>query len=250
VEVTVLGSGTTVPSLTRSSPGLLVTVGGEPLPFDLGGGTLGRLLRAGADFREVNTLFFSHVHPDHVSDLLPFLHATKWTPGFERRRDLTLVGPPQVHEYARLLLAYAPFNIRPETFRLRFRAVEEDLLEGEGWTVRTTPVVHGVPAVGYRMEAGGKAVVYSGDTDVCEGLVSLAREADLLLLECSFPDDLKVSNHLTPTEAGRIAERSGAKRLLLTHLYPPCDEGEVLEACRAVYGGGVEVARDGQKVVL
>jgi ribonuclease BN (tRNA processing enzyme) len=69
-------------------------------------------------------------------------------------------------------------------------------------------------------------------------------ETDLLVLECSFPDERKVPGHLTPSLAGRIANETRCRRLLLTHLYPECDQVDVLSQCRRTYSGDVLIAED------
>jgi ribonuclease BN (tRNA processing enzyme) len=87
-------------------------------------------------------------------------------------------------------------------------------------------------------------VTVSGDTDVTDELVHLARDTDLLVCESSMPDDLKVRGHLVPSEAGKIAASARAKRLLLTHFYPPCDEVDVVAQAAAVFSGEIIRAED------
>ena len=247
MEVLFLGTGTTVPSAARGPPGLLVKAGEDHLPFDMGPGSLRKVVEAGADLGRIDHLFFTHAHPDHVADLLPFLHASRWTPGL-RRGDLWVVGPKEVRAFGELLLAFEPFNIRPRGYRVRFQVVGEDTVEGPGWKVLSRPVAHGIGAVGYRVECGGKTLAYSGDTDYCTGIVELGRDADLLILECSFPDGEKVPNHLTPSEAGRIASEAGAKRLALTHFYPACHGRDIKRECSSRYGGEIVMAEDGMRL--
>ena len=66
----------------------------------------------------------------------------------------------------------------------------------------------------------------------------------MLILECSFPDEMKVEGHLTPSLAGRIARKAHCRRLILTHLYPLCDEYDILRQCRKEFAGEVIVAHD------
>jgi ribonuclease BN (tRNA processing enzyme) len=73
----------------------------------------------------------------------------------------------------------------------------------------------------------GRTLAISGDTDYCRNLVELASEVDLLVLECSFPDEKKVEGHLIPSLVGRIGLESRCKKLLLTHFYPICDSEHV-----------------------
>jgi ribonuclease BN (tRNA processing enzyme) len=113
----------------------------------------------------------------------------------------------------------------------------------EGLTIRSAPTNHIEGSLAYRLEADGKTLVYSGDTDVSESLVELAKDTDLLILECANP--FKLQGHLTPKEAGQMAARAGAKRLLLTHFYPPCDEVDVVALARQEFPGEVIRAEDG-----
>ena len=100
-------------------------------------------------------------------------------------------------------------------------------------------------SLGYRItDSRGRSVVYSGDTDFCESLVELAKGADVLICESAFPDDLKVSGHLTPSLAGEIAEEAEVKKLVLTHFYPECEGTDLAEQCRKTYQGPLVLAED------
>jgi ribonuclease BN (tRNA processing enzyme) len=86
--------------------------------------------------------------------------------------------------------------------------------------------------------------VYSGDTGYTESLIELAKDTDLLLIECSFPDELKFECHLTPSEAGKIASASRAKKIILTHLYADCDEIDIISQVRKYVDVDVIIAED------
>ena len=112
-------------------------------------------------------------------------------------------------------------------------------------------MAHLPESVGYRIEwENGKSIVISGDTDYCANIVSLALETDLLVLESSFPDEKKVDGHLTPSLAGRIARESRCKRLLLTHLYPICEQYDILNQCRQAYQGEIILGEDLMRVKI
>jgi ribonuclease BN (tRNA processing enzyme) len=113
-------------------------------------------------------------------------------------------------------------------------------------TIKTAPVSHIASSLAYRVESGGRAVVYSGDTDWSDSLIELARGADCLVLEASNP--FKVPGHLTPGEAGRLAAQTRVPRLVLTHLYPPCDAVDVAAECSLAYPGEVILAEDGLRL--
>ena len=104
---------------------------------------------------------------------------------------------------------------------------------------------HTEESLGYRVETKeGLVLAYTGDTGYCSNAVELGRNADLFFCECSFPDDLKTEGHLSPKLAGRVAREAGCKRLVLIHLYPACDEVDVVSACRQEYSGEIVMAED------
>jgi len=112
--------------------------------------------------------------------------------------------------------------------------------------IKSAPVNHIEGSLAFRLESQGAALVYSGDTDLSDSLVELAKGADLLVLEAANP--FKVPGHLTPQEAGRLAARAGVQRLLLTHFYPPCDEVDVVALAAQEFSGEIIKAEDGLRV--
>ncbi len=244
MEVFILGSGTGLPSLRRGPAGLVIRVGDETMLFDSGSGSLGKLLRIGLTYQDIDRIFYTHLHPDHTADLAPLLFVMR-NPDDLRKKPLPMVGPKGFKEfYQRLLNLYGEW-IGSESYELTTKDVLEDEIKGKGWRVRSKPLLHEKYCVGYRIESDeGKVITYSGDTDYCENIVDLAKGADLLILECSFPNERRVRGHLTPSLAGRIAKEAGAKKLLLTHLYPICDRYNIKGECREIFKGEVILAED------
>jgi ribonuclease BN (tRNA processing enzyme) len=112
-------------------------------------------------------------------------------------------------------------------------------------------MAHISESVGYRIEfKDGKSMAISGDTDYCQTIIDLAFDVDLLVLECSFPDGKKVEGHLTPSLAGRIAAESHCKRLLLTHLYPVCDQFDIVGQCKKIFQGHVIMGEDLMRIKI
>lgn len=98
---------------------------------------------------------------------------------------------------------------------------------------------------GYRFQSDkGTSLAISGDTDYCEGMIELGKEADLMILECSTPDNMKLSGHLTPSECGKLAKKASCRKLCLTHFYPVCDLKDVREKCSTEYNGELFLAED------
>lgn len=248
MRLTILGSGTCVPSLTRSACAVLVETGDARILIDAGPGTLRRLLEAGADFRRVTHLCISHFHPDHTAELVPLLFASKYPEGRGRRLPLVMIAGQGVRTFFEKLQAVYGRWIALDPGLL---TIEE--LDGEGrdqrtfpdFTLETIPVDHNPESVAFRItDPAGRSIVYSGDTDVSDRLVELASGADLLVCESAFPDDHKVAGHLTPSLAGEMATRAGVKRLVLTHFYPECEGVDLESQCRRGYDGPLVMASD------
>ncbi len=119
------------------------------------------------------------------------------------------------------------------------------------FSVAALPVAHNPESLAYKITGtDGKTVVYSGDTDFSDNLIELARGADLLICEAAFPAEYKVPGHLTPPEAGLIATRAGVHSLVLTHLYPECDQVDMIAQCRQNWSGPLALAEDLMRIDL
>ncbi len=232
VEVTILGSGTCAATSHRSMAGYHLYMAGQRLLLDIGDGVLRRLLEAGLPYEELDAILISHHHIDHIGDLLPYLWALRYSPEVHREKPLTLIGPPATKElYDRLAAAHGEWM-----HELPFPLGIEEWESREGQLgkiqIKTLPMYHSVPVNGYRLEASGKTLVYTGDTGYHPNVVDLAREADLLLIECSFLDGKDIDTHMTPMTVGQVAREAGVKHVVVSHLYPECDRGPLEEQLR------------------
>ncbi len=254
ITVIILGSGTCVPSLKRSACSVLMKIKHERLLFDCGPGTMRRLLETGTRIHDISCLFFSHAHPDHTGELASFLFATKYGGVRQRYFPLTIIaGNWMVEFYNKLKMVYDD-AIEIGSEQMQFVELDEkvhDALTLEGFSVESIPVTHSAESLAYRITTtGGVSVVYSGDTDVCDGIVKLAKDADLFICESAYPDKMKVKGHLTPSLAGEIATQANVKKLVLTHLYPECEKVDIERECRQTFNGALAVARDLMKIKL
>ena len=262
IDLTILGSGTCVPSLTRSSCAVLIETGAKKLLFDSGAGTIRRLMQSGSSIFELDFIFYSHLHPDHTAELISILFSTKYPDGCGRQKPLHIVAAKGFKPFFdQLRRAYRHWlDLDPSLLRIieldtaaPARLQQGDPLTGPdapaAFSIRSTPGNHSPESLSYRIDsAGGSSVVYSGDTDFSEDLIALSRDTDLLICESAFPDEHKVPGHLTPSEAGTIATRAGARGLVLTHLYPQCDRADITGQCRQTYGGPLWIAADLMKL--
>jgi len=252
-SVTILGSGTCVPSLKRSSCAVLTEIGEARLLFDSGPGTMHRLLNTGIEIFDIDVVFYSHFHPDHTGELVPFIFANKYPDSSRRNRLLTLAGGRGFLNFINGLKAvYGDWLELPEGVRIiEFDTNQPDSRQFESFAVETMPMNHREESIGYRIiDSDDRTVVYSGDTDKTENLVTLAAGADLLICESAMPDEKKVPGHLTPSLAGDMAARARVKKLVLTHLYPECDQVDLRAQCRRTYQGPLVIAEDLMRIEL
>ena len=248
LKVTILGSGTCVPSLERSSCSVLWEIDNQKMVIDMGPGTMRRLLRTETTILQVSHIFLSHFHPDHSGELVSFLFASKYPVHSRRQTPLTIIAGNGFSTFFRGLSSVFGewIDIGPDLLDI----VELDNSARQnrsfdGFTLESIPVKHRPESLAYRITAPhGASVVYSGDTDVCDSLVDIAKDADLFICESAFPDDLKKEGHLTPSRAGEIAARSNVRKLVLTHFYPECETVDIEKECRKTYSGPLVMAQD------
>jgi len=248
LDITILGSGTCVPSLRRSSCALLMETGGVKWLFDCGAGTLRRLLETGTEIFDIDTIFLSHFHPDHSGELVSFLFATKYPEKKRRKHPLKLAGGLGIIRFFENLkqvygdwIVFGPGML--EIIELDTAAPDRRTIGPV--TVETAPMAHNPESLGYRVTApGGASAVYSGDTDYTDRLIALAEKTDLLICESALPDDRNTAGHLTPSRAGAIAAEAEVSELILTHFYPECDHADMVAECRKTYSGPLRLAED------
>lgn len=210
--------------------------------LDLGSGALGALHHY-ADPLSIDAVALSHLHPDHCLDLCGFYVLRKYHPLGSQPR-LPVYGPGGTGE--RMARAYDLPDGPGMAHEFDFRTYDSSFCVGP-FTIEAIAVAHPVEAYGLRVTAGGSTIAYTGDTAPCAALDRLADGVDLLLAEASFRDgdDNPPEIHLTGTDAGALAARSGAGRLVITHVPPWFDKAGMLAEAQAVWDGPAELARAG-----
>ena len=194
---------------------------------------------------DLSGVVISHVHPDHSMDVLALFHVLAYGPGIGRR--LPLWAPESVLErVARFLSPEGPSKVDD---------VFEPIPVGKGSEVTAGEMVvsfaaadHSVPAVVARYEAGGRSLVFTGDTGPAGDWRHLVKGADLFLCEASYqgePGSHAYTQHLTATEAGQIARESGASKLILTHIRPDLDPSVSVAEAEAAFDRPVVLAVPG-----
>jgi ribonuclease BN (tRNA processing enzyme) len=249
-ELIIIGSGTGIPSLRRGSPGLVIPSDSSTLLVDSGPGAFRKMLEVGITYQDIDLLLYTHTHPDHVSDLVHILFACKYA-DLPREKELLCIGGPGFKSYfEKLKNLYGPW-IEPQSYRLTIKEISKEPLFYRDLRILSKPMAHISESVGYRIEfKDERSIAISGDTDYCQNIIDLGSEVDLLVLECSYPDGKKVEGHLTPSLAGRIALESDCKKLLLTHLYPVCDQFDIVGQCKEIFQAQIVLGEDLMRIKI
>jgi len=249
MKITVLGAGTCIPAKGHSAPGYVLSDQVSTMLVDPGPGSIARLSALGFDYRTLTHVYFSHLHPDHTLDILTLIQALGATPGWQRSDDLILLGCPGLADFVEALLrTYG--DISPETFDLKIEEFGADPVNLPEWRATTVHTRHTPESLALRIDSDEGSLVYSGDVADEGAIVALCQEVDVLLCECSFPDGHGVADHLTPSRVGRLASASAVQRVVLTHLYPPAIEADVVAQVQAHFSGSVVKAYDGMTIEI
>ncbi|HEX6021788.1 MAG TPA: MBL fold metallo-hydrolase [Solirubrobacter sp.] len=258
MRITVLGKSPAWQDADGACSGYLVEAGGTVVLLDCGPGVFAKLRRF-VDYLEVDAVVISHLHADHILDLVTFASGLRYSP---RQQPVPVAGYPGTDEPARPRLfappgAFEAFtalsaagSMTPDHIELAFEVSVYDpasVLELGGLSVRFQPVPHFIPANAVEIAADGARFTFSADCGPNEELSAFARHTDLLMIEATLPRPERdgVRGHLTPGEAGECGAAAGARRLVLTHFSDELDvESAVAEAARS-FGGPVDAAHEG-----
>jgi ribonuclease BN (tRNA processing enzyme) len=238
MRLTVLGACGAWPDAGQACSGFLIEQDGFRLVVDLGYATVPRLLRyVPAD--RVDAVFISHGHPDHCADLNPLLRA----------RALRDDPPPPLPVYTLpgaldAVLALDRPGMLDDAYTLHEFAAG-DAFDIGPFQARTRLLPHMRPNAGIRLTANGRTLAYTGDTGPSTEIATLARDADLLVAESTYVDEVPADSraHLSSArQAGQLAAAAGAGRLLLTHLQPGTDPAAAITAAAGGYRDEIGVA--------
>lgn len=251
MELTVLGSGNYQPlKVDRHFPAYLVKIGKQNLVFDFSRGCLDQLLKLGVKYYDIDTIFISHAHADHCSELSSFLHIALAEPGIGkfRKKDITIYGPKGIQQTINhLLRAFHLFEHKP-VYKVKVKELKDhSIVRGSNWTLQSHAVKHSpnMTCLAYCLKSKNKILTYSGDTEDCSGLRRAAKNADLLLIEAGCPQKFQDRYHMTDESVGQVAEASGVGKVVLTHVAPHyLDNFDMRKGVKKFYKGPVFIAKD------
>jgi len=243
-KVVTLGTAAAVPNETHANTYLAIEGERGFFLVDCGDNPILRIQRAGLALERFRGLIITHFHPDHVATV-PILLMDTWL--LERKVPLPIYGIQDVIDRYNVLMDLFRRDEWPGFFDTPCHVVPEEVgalvLDDDDFRITAAPVQHVVPNMGLRIESknGGGVAAYSSDTSPCDAVVELARDADILIHEAAEP----TLGHSSAAQAGEIARRAGARRLVLVHYRPaPHKYDRWIEEARAAFGGPVELAQD------
>ena len=258
MRITVLGKSPAWQDAGGACSGYLVETDGACVLLDCGCGVFGKL-RSHRDYREVDAVVVSHMHADHILDLVPYASALTYSPrqqpvpvaghsGTESPARPRLIAPAGAAEALSRICGGA--GMRTEHVERAFALSEyapDDRFELGPLQLRFRSVPHFLPTHAVELREGDARFTFGADSAPSDELCEFARGTALLLIEATLPRPEREGprGHLTPAEAGEHGRRAGAGRLVLTHLSDEVDAEWARREAEKSFGGPVEVAREG-----
>jgi ribonuclease Z len=266
--VTLLGTGCPQVHPHRFGPASLVQSGEMSFLVDCGSGVTQRMAAAGVSGAGLNALLLTHLHSDHLVDLYQLM-ISSWHQG--RERPQRIFGPAGTRAFAEAIMEVwrkerelrIAWECRPSTAGLELDITEFEegvLWDAQGVRISAFAVDHGPvkPAFGFLFESAQARVAFSGDTTVCDRLVSAATGVDLLVHECFIHGQMArgrmrteqglanvAAYHTLSSDVGKVAARTRAGLLLLNHLVPvEFDRDALLREVCADFQGPVVIGED------
>ena len=273
VKLQMLGTGGPELFGERASTSYLVWLDDKArVIVDTGSGSVQRFKKSGAKFEDIELMLFTHFHVDHSADFPTYIKGGYFT---GRDKDLIVIGPsgnallPSATQFVERMLGAktgvypylsdyltptddSPYKIKATTIPWSDQNLEIRTIYKTGdFLVKSVPVHHGpLPALGYRIEAAGCVMSFTGDMSGRLGqMPKLARGSDILVAHNAIPEDATgaaVNLHIKPSIIGEMAATAGVKQLVLSHLMRRTIDrrDETLLLIRKRYKGPVSFPND------
>jgi ribonuclease Z len=252
MKLVVLGSGTSIPHADRAAAGYWLETESGPALLDMSADAPHRMAREKLDWVNLEAIWISHFHLDHMGGLAPFLFGTRSAPQTqERLQPLRIYGPVGFIKILQAIDQANGYRLLNQPFPMELIEVgpgkEFELLPGLAAATFSTP--HTRESLAIRLkDKSGTVLVYTSDTGYSEELGEFAKGASLLLMECSFYRNKPVNTHLELTEAMQLARKCAPRKLMLSHLYFEWDGIDLAGEAQKLWPGETIAAFDGLRL--
>ena len=252
MNLVVLGSGTSVPHPRRASSSHWLETSCGTILLDVSAAAVHRMAEENLDWVNLDAIWVSHFHLDHVGGLAPLLFGTKHAPQTkQRRKPLLIYGGRGLKRLVQAFDEANSYGLLKQPFPVEVREVaprsEFELLPGLRARTFSTPHTRESLAL-HLTDEDGTSLVYTSDTGHADALARFALGVDLFLMECSFWRDKPVATHLELEDAMRLARRARPRRVLLAHLYPEWDGVDIAAEAKKLWPGETIAATDGLRL--
>jgi len=260
MKITFLGTGTIIPSIDvsnlRSYSSILVEINEQKLLFDIGPGTLSKMHNLGINTQRFPDLvFITHYHIDHCLDYISLVKSRCFNPKtstVDIGKKLDVFGPSGLKQWNKdIFQNVTKWNYMSSELNYRkvtnlFEVKNGKILNKKNFKITCCPVDHD-NGIAYRLDSKEKSFVYSGDMGYDENICKLGKNADVVVIECSFPNKKSLKGkHLEPELIGNLAKIGNFKSMILTHLYPIADgkEKSIMKKIQNIADCKVSIAND------
>ena len=252
MKLIVLGSGTSVPHARRGSPAYWLQTHSGSVLLDISPDASHRMAQEGLDRVNLDAIWVSHFHLDHMGGLATYLFGMKWAPQTqERTRPLKIFGARGLRNIFEAINDSNHYDLLKQPFSIEFFEVDPgakfDILPNVAATTLTTPHTKESLAL-HLIENRRTSFVYTSDTGFSEELIPFAKGVDLLLMECSFRRNKPLQTHLELAEAMFLAKQCAPRNLVLSHLYPEWDGLDLAAEAKTMWPGETIEAFDGLRL--
>ena len=252
MKLTILGSVTSVPHPHRAAPSHWLETSKGSLLLDISADAPHRMAQERLDWPNLDAVWISHFHLDHMGGLAPFLFGSRWAPQIQNRtKPLRVFGPNGLRRIIDAINDSNNYKLFQQVFPVEVVEVgpgaEFEIIPSLSASTFSTP--HTEESLALRLkDEDSKLFVYTSDTGFSEDLIPFAKNAGLLLMECSYRRNKPVQKHLELVDAMNLARACAPKKLVLTHLYPEWDDVDLVAEARTLWSGETIEAQDGLRL--